>query len=122
MQLSTVTVRLTNAAPANLPAFVTHRDRLTRQNPLGSERVFVALYATTGAQVLGVRGDGGQLLVHAGSEAGHPRFETDVTIDRGATATLVFRLIEPKSAQPVVVWRQPGVTPETVEVAGRRCD
>lgn len=120
-QLSTVTVQLRNAAPDNLPAFVTHRDRLSRGNPLGSERVFVALYTTQGAQLLGVTHNGMKLLSRIGSEVGHSRYEVDVTIDRGATATVDYHLIEPPSSKPVVVWKQPGVSREVVHVTGRRC-
>jgi hypothetical protein len=122
MQLSTVTVRLHNTAPANLPPYVTHRDPLTRHNPVGSERLFVALYTTRGAQLLGVSAGGPKLPARIGSEAGHPRYEVDVTIDRGETATLVFHLIEPKSPKPVQIWKQPGVQPESVSVTGTRCD
>lgn len=121
MQLSTVTVRITNTAPEHLPAFVTHRSRSTRDDPLGSERLRVALYATAGAELLNATLDGSQLLVRPGSDAGHPRFESDVTVNRSATVTLVFHLIEPKSSAPPLIWRQPGVTPMTVDVAGRRC-
>ena len=120
-QLSTVTIRLTNAAPADLPPYVTARLEDTRHNPVGSERLFVALYTTQGAQLLGVTGNGSQLLATVGSEVGHSRYEVDVTIDRGATTAVVFHLIEPNSSKPVQVWKQPGVLPESVAVTGRRC-
>jgi hypothetical protein len=122
LQLSTVTVQLRNTAPAGLPAFVTHRDRLTRNNPLGSERLFVALYTTQGAQSLGVTQNGTKLITRIGSEVGHSRYEVDVTINRGSTATLVFHLIEPKSDKPVQIWKQPGVQPQAVSLTGKRCD
>lgn len=121
MQLSTVTMQLDNAAPAGLPPYVTIRLDGARHNPVGSERLFVALYATSGAHLLGVTADGKQLLASIGSEAGHPRYEVGVTINRATTSTLVFHLIEPRSAQPVVLWQQPGVNPETVAVTGNRC-
>jgi hypothetical protein len=121
MQLSTVTVELHNGAPAKLPAFVTHRDRLTRHNPIGSERLFVAAYTTHGSQLLGVTGNGTRLLARIGSERGHPRYEVDVTIARGETATVVFHLVAPKSAEPAQIWKQPGVLPESVSVSGSRC-
>ncbi len=120
-QLSTVTMRLTNAAPANLPPYVTIRLGSARHQPVGSERLFVALYATSGAQLAGVTADGSQLLAAVGEEEGHPRYEVDVTIDRGATTTLVFRLVEPRRSSQVVTWRQPGVGPERFAVTGRRC-
>jgi hypothetical protein len=120
-QLSTVTVRLTNAAPANLPAYVTIRLDAARFHPVGSERLFVALYATAGAQLLGVSDDGRRALATVGSEAGHPRYEVDTYTDAGATTTLVFRIVEPEQAGPVVVWRQPGIKPETVQTTGQRC-
>jgi hypothetical protein len=121
MQQSTVTVRLHNDAPSSLPRYVTLRLGDTRGNPLGSERLFVALYTTTGASLVGVSDADGKLFATAGSEAGHTRYETDVTIERGATTTLVFHLIEPRSDRPVVIWRQPGVRDESVDLAGGAC-
>jgi hypothetical protein len=122
LQLSTVTVRLHNGAPANLPAYVTLRVGAgARHNPLGSERLFVSLYTTAGALLTGVSDDGGTVFATHGSEAGHPRFEVDVTTDAGATTTLVFHLIEPKTKLPVTIWRQPGVRPEVVRTTGAGC-
>jgi hypothetical protein len=121
MQLSTVTVRLHNDAPTPLPRYVTLRVGDTRRNPLGSERLFVAVYTTAGASLIGVSDDDGKLFAGAGSEAGHTRYETDVTIQRGETTTLVFRLLEPRRDEPVVIWRQPGVRDESVDLAGAGC-
>jgi hypothetical protein len=121
-QLSTVTVRLFNDAPEKLPAYVTIRLLDTRHNPVGSERLLVALYTTNGAQLLGVTGNGSQLLAAIGSEKGHSRYEVDVTINRGDTMTLVYHLIEPKSALPVQIWKQPAVQPVTASVTGKRCE
>jgi hypothetical protein len=120
-QLSTVTMRLVNAAPPNLPPYVTIRLADARRNPLGSERLLVALYATQGAQLTGVTANGSQVLASVGSEEGHPRYEVGVTIDRGATTTLVFYLTEPASRRPVETWQQPGVNRQDLTVSGRRC-
>jgi hypothetical protein len=121
MQLSTVTVRLHNDAPTPLPRYVTLRVGDTRRNPLGSERLFVAVYTTAGASLIGVSDDDGKLFAGAGSEAGHTRYETDVTIQRGETTSLVCRLLEPRRDEPVVIWRQPGVRDESVDLAGAGC-
>lgn len=121
MQLSTVTVRLHNAAPPDLPAYVTIRLGAAKHNPVGSERSLVALYATRGAKLLGISVDGVPSVASVGEEAGHPRFEVDVDTLAGSTTTLVYRLIEPKSAAAVEVWRQPGINPDPVSVTGTRC-
>jgi hypothetical protein len=121
MQLSTVTVKLHNGAPPRLPRYVTLRLGKARHNPLGSERLLVALYTTSGAALRGVSDDDGRLFAGAGSEAGHTRYEVDVTIDRGATKTIVFRVLEPRRDQPVEVWHQPGVRPTTIDVTGASC-
>jgi hypothetical protein len=56
-----------------------------------------------------------------GEEVGHPRYEVDVDTDAGATTTLVFRIIEPRSKDPVVIWRQPGIDLEAVRLVGSAC-
>lgn len=120
-QLSTVTVQLHNAAPRHLPAYVTYRLGESAKDPLGSERSLVALYATHGASLLDVSVDGEPALASLGEEVGHPRYEVDLHTNRGATTTLVFHLIEPRSEARPIVWRQPGITPLQVRVSGRRC-
>jgi hypothetical protein len=120
-QLSTVTVQLRNDAPADLPAYVTARLGGARHDPLGSERSLFALYATDGAQLLGVTADGAPTVASVGQEDGHPRYEVDVDTDAGATTTLVFQLIEPRRAGSTVVWRQPGINPVEVQLIGKEC-
>ena len=121
MQLSTVTVRLRNAAPATLPAYVTIRMGAAKHRPVGSERSLVALYTTHGANLLSVTADGISTVASIGEEVGHPRYEVDVDTVAGATTTLVFHLIEPRSDAPVALWHQPGVNPETMRTVGARC-
>jgi hypothetical protein len=120
-QLTTVTVRLHNGAPPGLPSYVTIRSGEARHNPVGSELSFVAVYGTAGAVLKGVSDGAGQLFASSGSEAGHPRYEVQVTTDAGATTTIAFHLIEPRSELPVVVWRQPGVRDESVTVTRNGC-
>ncbi|HEX3705525.1 MAG TPA: DUF4012 domain-containing protein [Mycobacteriales bacterium] len=120
-QLSTVTVRLHNGAPANLPAYVTTRLGGTGRFPVGSERSLVALYTTHGANLLGVTADGTSIAASIGEEVGHPRYDVEIDTAAGATTTLVFHVIEPRHDDPVTVWRQPGINPEVVRLVGSAC-
>lgn len=112
---ATVTVGLTNGAPASgLPPYVTERqDHPVGPYPVGQSNILLSVYATDGAQLLGATLDGAPTTLSPGVEAGHPVFTTNVYLDPGSTATLVVHLVEPvtpgqpiERVQPLVIGQQ----------------
>ncbi|MHB8340921.1 MAG: DUF4012 domain-containing protein [Mycobacteriales bacterium] len=116
---ATVTVALTNGAPASgLPPYVTERqDKPVGPYPVGQSNILLSVYATDGAQLVGVTLNGVPTTLSPGVEQGHPVFSTNVYVDPGATATLVLHLVEPVTAgqpiervQPLVIGQQTSVS------------
>lgn len=112
----TVTITLTNAAPANLPPYVTIRaDKPSYPVNTGDNRLLVSYYASTGAQLGGVTLDGKGVKGTATTELGHPVYTVDLELPRGATRTMVVTLTEPSGGAPIVL-NQPLVVPMQVDV------
>ncbi|MFJ3305934.1 DUF4012 domain-containing protein [Streptomyces sp. NPDC086549] len=120
---SEVRIRLTNAAPtAGLPAYVTYRsDDPKHPHPHGSTRIWLSLYASSGAQFTGGTLDGRQLMLSSTEERGHPVLGTQLELMPGQTRELVIRLLEPASDRPPTVPVQPLVRPQVTKVSGRPC-
>jgi len=117
-----VSIRLTNAAPTGLPAYVTLRtDDPSHPHPPGSTRIRVSLYATAGARLLGVTLDGVPTTLSVAAEAGHPLFSTLVALARGQTRALLVRLLEPVAAGPPLVPVQPLAAPQLSAVTLPTC-
>jgi hypothetical protein len=100
---STVTVRLTNNAPADgLPDYVagSGNNGLVRlfHIPSGTDVAWVGLLATTNATVTKVTVDGRRVPIFTGAERGHPNFHVQVPIASGRTIEVRFELNEPTSA------------------------
>lgn len=118
----TVTVRLTNDAPAGLPPYLSARsDRPGYPVKAGDNRLEVSYYGTRGGQMTGVTVDGEPGTADVGSDLGHPVFTVDVEVPRGTTRTIVFHLAEPGTAGPPLVLNQPLVRPLHVSIADARC-
>ncbi|WP_304050292.1 DUF4012 domain-containing protein [Jatrophihabitans endophyticus] len=117
----TVTVHLTNTAPAGLPPYVTGAtvpDNVARP---GEARDSVFYYATHGAIISSFELDGRKQPFFAGFERGHPVFGLDVLIPRGTTRTVTIRLTEPAGTNPPLVLRQPLVQPLHLTVHDQTC-
>jgi hypothetical protein len=119
----TVTVRLTNNAPASgLSTYVTARhDRHSYPVRPGDNRLEVSYYASAGAELQSVQLDGAPATAGTGADLGHPVFSVDVEVPRGRTTTVVLHLVEPGRPGPVQVLRQPLVRPLRVSAHDSSC-
>ncbi|MET0457174.1 MAG: DUF4012 domain-containing protein [Mycobacterium sp.] len=99
---STVTIRLTNAAPAGpLPDYVATSGGLARSAPIkvpsGTMVTSVRLLATKGAVLKSALANGQRVPIIRGMELGHPTFEVQVAIPPGKSGELTIHLTEPTS-------------------------
>lgn len=97
---STVTVKLTNAVPADgLPDYVIGAEGLSPDLgftvPPGTSVTSVRLFGTKGAELSGVILNGKRVPAIHYTERGHPVFEVQVIITAGQTADIMFQLSEP---------------------------
>jgi hypothetical protein len=119
---SSVTVRLTNAAPAGrLPAYVTVRADHFHGADQAANRLLVYLFLTPGSVVRYVTVDGQYAGVLTGTERGHPVVEMPVELDRGQARQIVVHLEEPAYRRQPVVPVQPLVVPQVTRVTGAGC-
>ena len=108
---STITVRLTNNAPAHpqLDWFA-----VAAGDPAGgdlTDRLRVGVVLTTGARVTGLTVDGQPVVADMAEVAGHPLARARVNIPRAASATLRLTLDEPSASGAATVAAQPLVVP-----------
>lgn len=121
---STVTVKLTNTVKdLSLPAYVIgglgNPDK--RITP-GTNYANITLNATNGSVLKSVTVDGQPTLYGSGTELGHMHATAQARVKPGATATVVFTVIEPTSAKGApVVPVQPLVDTPTVSVDVPQC-
>ncbi|WND58325.1 DUF4012 domain-containing protein [Mycolicibacterium vanbaalenii] len=126
-RLSTVTVRLTNTAKAdmNLPEYVAGTEGLFRDVPFevpsGTMVTSVRLVATTGSSMVGVLANGERTPFTQGMERGHPTYEVQVLIPPGQSGELSFRLSEPTTSGAARVPIQPLVDDLTPQVSVPEC-
>ncbi|WP_424537000.1 DUF4012 domain-containing protein [Sphaerisporangium viridialbum] len=113
-----VRVRLTNDVPRGpLPSYVTDRlDAPPRPRPVGSNLLWVSLYAGVGAEIRAVSVDGDRVSVIREVERSHPVYSTLLELDPRQSRTLRFDLVEPASAEPPVVPVQPLVRPQYTRI------
>lgn len=100
---STVTIRLTNAAPAGpLPDYVASSAGLLPELPMNVPNATmlssVRLLATKDAKLVSAIVNGERVSAFTETERGHPSFEVQLAIPPGKTAELNFHLSEPTSA------------------------
>jgi len=122
-QRTTVTITLTNKAPASgLPPYVTGRAD-THSYPVrpGDSRLAVSYFATQGALMdsISVAGQPGRGRI--GVEKGHPVYTMDLELPRGTSRTIVLHLSEPSGTGAPVVLRQPLVHPLDVTLLDAVC-
>jgi len=121
---TTVTMTLTNNAPARgLPPYVTGRydDRAYRVKT-GDSRLAVSYFATQGAVMHNVTVAGRPARGRIGAELGHPVYNIDLELPRGASRTIVLQLSEPAGTGTPIVLRQPLVRPLKVTVNDAVCN
>jgi hypothetical protein len=120
---TTVTIKLTNNAPASgLSPYVTARsdDRGYPIEP-GDNRLTVSYFATQGAEMDDVTVAGKPGTSSVGAERGHPVFTVDVEMPRGTSRTIVMHLTEPAGNGSPIVLRQPLVRPLQVKLLDSPC-
>ncbi|MFI1467799.1 DUF4012 domain-containing protein [Streptomyces wuyuanensis] len=105
----TVTAALTNRAPASgLPGYVTQRvDQPPYRTRPGDNRLLVSYYATGGTRLAKATVDGRPAMLNQMVERGHPVYTVDMELPRGATRTLVLKLVErPSDRLPLLLNQQ----------------
>lgn len=122
----TVTVKLTNDAPPNLPRYVlgTHHflSLLPHSFPPGTLSLDTYLYGSVGGTFTSVKATGGIAFRRSGQDRGHPVYEANVEVPpQGKSVTVVFHLKEPAWSGPVVVRDQPLINPMTTTVSDAHC-
>lgn len=120
---TTVTLKLTNRAPASgLSAVVTGQlGNANKGVSPGDSRALVDYVTTNGTELLGVTLNGKQWSASSQTEQGHPVFRFDLALPRGQTQTLVLHLSEPTSSVAPQFWEQPGVNRESINWSYQRC-
>ena len=124
---STVTVRLTNAAPDGpLPDYVASSPGLLPEIPIkvpsGTMLSSVRLLATKDAKLVTALANGQRVPgLYTGTERGHPTFEVQVAIPPGQTGELSFHLSEPTSPGAPRVPIQPLLDDVTPVVSVPEC-
>jgi hypothetical protein len=124
-----ITVTYTNTAPGDgsLPLYIDARSDLPpRPNGLpqsreGQSYFFSQVYATAGSSLVSATQDGEPISVEAGKERGHAVFRTDVTLDAGASTTLVFEVAEPPTSGDISTFVTPLVKPVSANADTRKC-
>lgn len=118
----TVTIKLTNGAPANLP---THVDQRTDTPPAGAQpgdnQILLYYVGTDGGSLdqITINDQPGQ--VEPGMAGNHPTHATFVELPRGQTETVGLHLDEPASPDSPVAINQPAVIPTTWSVKRSIC-
>lgn len=96
---STVTVKLANTVPDDLPDYVVGTEGLSPQLeiavPPGTNIASVRLFATEGSELSAAILNGERVPAIINTERGHPVFEVQVIIPAGQTADISFQLSEP---------------------------
>ncbi|WP_326823999.1 DUF4012 domain-containing protein [Streptosporangium sp. NBC_01756] len=115
---TTVRVRLTNDVPdRSLPSYVTGRmDSLRLHHAVGSNLLWVSLYAGAGTKMRTARLDGDRVAVTREDERSHPVYSTLLEFAPGQSRTLEFDLLEPSSGRQPLVPVQPLVHPQHTRI------
>ncbi|MDX6202213.1 MAG: hypothetical protein QOJ83_1713 [Frankiales bacterium] len=123
MRSSTITVTLTNNAPASgLSAYaLTRADKPSHPYPPGQNKTLVSIYAAVGAQLTSATLDGKPVLMQATVERSHPRFSRYLELDPATSGTLVLHLEEPSAANSPIVPVQPLVMAQVTHVQVPSC-
>jgi hypothetical protein len=121
-----VRIRLISTAPTQgLPRYVTLRlDPFAKQArpPVGTNRLYVSVYAGYGASFLEAKLDGELIELESETELGRPVFSTFVEVPPQSSATLELVLREPSKSTTLTVRPQPMLTPDKLTVRGATVD
>jgi hypothetical protein len=113
----TVTVKVTNDAPTNLPQYV-----VGNSFPPRTESLDAYLYGSVGGKFTSVKVAGQTPFHLSGYDLGHPVYDAYVDVPpTGIPVTIVFHLKEPAGTGPVLVREQPLVNPMTTTVTDAHC-
>ena len=123
---STVTVRVSNTAPAEgLPDYVAGSPGIPFNPefllPPATNVISVALLATKNAQLAGVTANGEKVRAFNGSDRGHPLYEAQFYMPAGQTLEIQFSLSEPTSPGAPRVPVQPLIDTVTPVVTVPEC-
>ncbi|MEU8245984.1 DUF4012 domain-containing protein [Nonomuraea sp. NPDC048916] len=113
-RVTRVRVRLFNDVPhGKLPAYASSRlDSPDRDHAMGSNMLWVSLFAAVGAKNGGMKIDGKPASLFREVERSHPVYSTMLELGPRQTRTLELLLLEPATAAPPRVPVQPLVRPQ----------
>ncbi|GAA3088697.1 hypothetical protein GCM10017600_87280 [Streptosporangium carneum] len=113
-----VSVRLTNDVPhGELPVYVTNRlDSPGRAHAVGSNLLWVSLYAGVGAELRAARLDGDRVRVISEAERSHPVYSLLLELDPRQSRTLELDLREPATAGTPLTPVQPLARPQRTRI------
>lgn len=113
---ATVSVTLANRAPSGLPSYVTLRPDDPRA-PVGQSKTWLSVYLGAGATLRSATLDGKPVAVETLTEQGLSVFSLFLTLDRGASSTLVLDVLQPAEPGQALLYRQqPLLRPDRLEV------
>lgn len=117
-----VRIRLTNDVPHEpLPSYVTGRlDNPQPPRPVGSNLLWVSLYAGIGSEIRVASLDERRVTVIKEVERSHPVYSTLLEIAPGQSRTLRFDLVEPASGRSPEVPVQPLARPQHTRIISDR--
>lgn len=115
---SRVRIRLSNEVPSRtLPSYVTSRlDSPERPHAIGSNLLWVSLYAGVDAKLSAAWLDGDRVAVGVEREMSHPVYTKMLEIRPRQSRTLVFDLVEPYSKASPLVPVQPLARPQQTRI------
>jgi len=119
---SRITATVTNRAPDDIAPYVDAGSRKLLENPPGSTRVGVALYAPVGSALQSAEVDGQQTLIKQGRDRSHPVWAVPLDLNRGETKSFTVEFEEPRTSDlPIQFSRQPMVNPIGVTLTEVNC-
>jgi hypothetical protein len=124
-----ITVTYTNDAPrdGSLPLYIDARSDLPLrpdglpQSRNGQSFFWSQVYSTAGASLVSATQDGQPIDVEQGREQGHTVFRAGITLDAGASTTLVFEVAEPPTDGDISTFVTPLVKPVSADADTRKC-
>ena len=119
---SRLTATVTNRAPEDIAPYVDEGSRKLLDNPPGSTRVGVALYAPVGSAFRSAELDGEETLIKQGRDRSHPVWAVPLDLKRGETRSFTVEFEEPRTPDlPIQFSRQPMVNPIEVTLTKVNC-
>ncbi|MFL6180398.1 MAG: DUF4012 domain-containing protein, partial [Actinomycetes bacterium] len=124
-----ITVTYQNDAPGDgsLPLYIDARSDLPLQpdglpqSRNGQSFFWSQVYSTAGATLVSATQDGKPIDVEQGREQGHTVFRTGITLDAGASTTLIFEVAEPPTDGEISTFVTPLVKPASTDADTRKC-